>query len=326
MANYLNLKGFTNVFDTTLNNELQDNLVEFLDWGLLEKGNYQNVSLGELAPNGNDYSLLKLVNNSVVNGSGTMWEGFRQNWVWQSGVTFNPQPVVGNNNSIPGISGVYVNDQFYSSNTTGSYKHKVDYFNGRVIFDTPIPSGSKVQAEYSYKYINVIYANSLPWIREIQYRTLDNPIRLNPSNNTEIQVPSEARIQLPAIAVEVVPKRTLKGYQLGGGQFVETDILFHCLAEDEFTRNKLVDIVSLQNDKTIYMFNSNEIGASGDFPLDVKGTPVSGALMYPQLIEKYHRKGGLRLKNSTVQGMELINSNFYAGIVRLTAETIETTI
>jgi len=326
MANYLNLKGFTNVFDTTLNNELQDNLVEFLDWGLLEKGNYQNVSLGELAPNGNDYSLLKLVNNSVVNGSGTMWEGFRQNWVWQSGVTFNPQPVVGNNNSIPGISGVYVNDQFYSSNTTGSYKHKVDYFNGRVIFDTPIPSGSKVQAEYSYKYINVIYANSLPWIREIQYRTLDNPTRLNPSNNTEIQVPAEARIQLPAIAVEVVPKRTLKGYQLGGGQFVETDILFHCLAEDEFTRNKLVDIVSLQNDKTIYMFNSNEIGASGDFPLDVKGTPVSGALMYPQLIEKYHRKGGLRLKNSTVQGMELINSNFYAGIVRLTAETIETTI
>jgi hypothetical protein len=51
MANYLNLKGFTNVFDTTLNNELQDNLVEFLDWGLLEKGNYQNVTLGELAPN-----------------------------------------------------------------------------------------------------------------------------------------------------------------------------------------------------------------------------------------------------------------------------------
>jgi hypothetical protein len=322
MTNYLNLKGFNNVFDTTLNNELQDNLVEFLDWGLLEKGNYQNVTLGELAPNGSDYSLLKVVPSYVSGRSGTVWEGFRQNWIWQSGVSFNPAPIVGSNNSIPGISGVYVNNNFYPSNTTGAYKHKVDYFNGRVIFDNPIPSGSKVQAEYSYKYINVIYANSLPWIREIQYRTLD----LNPTNNTEIQLPAEAKIQLPAIAVEVVPKRSLRGYQLGGGQFVETDVLFHCLAEDEFTRNKLVDIVSLQNDKTIYMFNSNAVGASGDFPLGTMGVPVSGALRYPELIENYRRKGGLRLKNSTVQGMELINSNFYAGIVRLTAETIETTI
>ena len=32
-----------------------------------------------------------------------------------------------------------------------------DYFNGRVVFDTAIPTGSKVQAEYSYKYINVLY-------------------------------------------------------------------------------------------------------------------------------------------------------------------------
>jgi hypothetical protein len=128
---------------------------------------------------------------------------------------------------------------------------------------------------------------------------------------------------LPAIAVEIVPRRTLRGYQLGGGQFVETDLLFHCLAEDEFTRNKLVDIISLQNDKTIYMFNSNNIANSGDFPLNYMGVPTSGALRYPELLEKYPR-GQLRLKNSTVQGMQLMN--IYAGIVRLTAESIEATI
>ena len=58
--NYLNLKGFDSVFDTTLNNELQDNIVEFLEWSLLEKGNYMNVSLGELSPEGIDYSKLRL--------------------------------------------------------------------------------------------------------------------------------------------------------------------------------------------------------------------------------------------------------------------------
>jgi hypothetical protein len=290
----------------------------------LEKGNYQNVSLNEISPNNQDYSLLRM---STVTSypSGTIWEGFRQNWVWQSGISYTPSPIVGSNNDNPGISGVYVNNTFYPSTSTGSYAHKIDYFNGRVVFNSGLPSGSKVQAEYSYKYINVIYSNSLPWIREIQYRTLEMPPSFNNKTNGDFNLPPEDRVQLPAIAVEVVPRRTLRGYQLGGGQYVETDILFHCLAEDEFTRNKLVDIVSLQNEKTIKMFNSNMIGNSGAFPLDHMGFPVSGALRYPDLIENYYR-GSVRLKNSVVQGMDLINSNFYAGIVRMTAETIETTL
>lgn len=324
MSDYLNLKGFDKISDNTLGNELQDNMVEFLDWALLQKGNYYNVTLGELAPNGQDYSKLRLA-SSPHHTSGTVWEGFRKNWVWQSGISYNPAPILGTNNAIPGISGVYVNNAFYPSTTSGTYAHKVDYYNGRVIFDNPIPASSVVKAEYSYKYINVIYANSLPWLREIQYRTLDFPISFNSSEKGEFDLPAESRIQLPAIAVEIVPKRTLKGYQLGGGQFVDTDVLFHCLAEDEFTRNKLVDIISLQNDKTIRMFNSNSIANSGDFPLDYRGIPVSGALRYPDLISTHYR-GKMRLKNSIVQGMDLINSNFYAGIVRMTLETIEETI
>ena len=319
MSNHLNLKGFDSVFSTTLNNEIQDNVVEFLDWALLEKGNYQNVTVGELSPNGFDYSKLSVTYNPSF-PSGSVWQGFRQNWVWQSGISYNPQPIISNNNAIPGISGVYVNNTFYPSSSSGTYSHKVDYFNGRVVFNNPIPTGSKVQAEYSYKYINVIYANSLPWLREVQYRSLDYQAGKN-----ELSFPSEMKVQLPAIAIEVVPRRTLRGYQLGGGQYVDTDILFHCLAEDEFTRNKLVDIVSLQNEKSIHMFNSNSIANSGDFPLNYIGMPVSGALRYPDLVNKHYR-GKLRFKNSIVQGMDTINSNFYAGIVRMTAETIESTI
>lgn len=321
---HLNLKGFDNVFSTTLNNELQDNIVEFLDWALLQKGNYQNVSLGEASLRGGDYSRLKLSSNKNF-PNGVAWEGFRKNWVWQSGVNFNPAPIVGNNNNYPGISGVYVNNVFIPSSASGQYSHKVDYFNGRVVFNNPIPTGSVVKAEYSYKYINILYANSLPWIKEIQYRTLDAPSNFITNNKNEYALSAESRVQLPAIAVEIVPRRTIRGYQLGGGQTVETDVIFHCLAEDEFTRNKLIDIISLQNEKTIHMFNSNAVADSGAFPLDYMGTPVSGALRYPELIDRFYR-GKLRFKNSTVQNMDLINSNFYAGIVRLTAETIEVTI
>lgn len=324
MTDYLKLKGFDEIFETTLNNELQDNIIEFLDWGLLEKGNYFNVHLNETSPNGQDYSLLRL-SSSEHYEKGRAWEGFRKNWVWQSGVNYNPQPIVGTNNDIPGISGVYVNNTFYPSSTTGTYSHKVDYFNGRIIFDNPIPTGSKVQAEYSYKYINIIYANNLPWLREIQYRTYEpSPSFIN-FEKGEFSLPTEMRVQLPAIAVEIVPRRTLRGYQLGGGQFVETDILFHCLAEDAITRNKLVDIISLQNDKTILMFNSNTIANSGDFPLNHNGIPVSGALIYPDLIKKY-AFNRIRLKNANVQAMDLINSNFHAGVVRLTSEIIHTKV
>jgi hypothetical protein len=323
MTDYLNLKGFNSVFDTTLNNELRDNIVEFLDWSLLQKGNYMNVSLGELSPEGIDYSKLRISSNSSF-PSGKAWEGFRQNWVWQSGISYSPAPIVGNNHSIPGISGVYVNNTFYPSTTSGTYAHKVDYYNGRIVFNNPIPVTSTVKAEYSYKYINVIYANNLPWLSEVQYSSLDLQSDFNTLNKGKYDIPVEFRVQLPAIAVEIVPRRNLRGYQLGGGQYVETDVLFHCLAEDEYTRNKLVDIVSLQNDKTIYMFDSNRLANSGAFPLNYNGFPVSGALRYPDLLENYYRSR-VRLKNSSVQSMKSINS-FYAGIVRLTLETIETSI
>ena len=84
--------------------------------------------------------------------------GFWKNWVWQVGLRLQmaDAPLVSNMYN-SGISGVYVDDTFYSSSTTGTYSHKIDYFNGRVIFDNAIPSGSKVQAEHGYKYI-VVYA------------------------------------------------------------------------------------------------------------------------------------------------------------------------
>lgn len=323
MTDHLNLKGISSVFKTTLNNELQDNVVEFLEWSLLEKGNYFNVTLGELSEDGVDYSRLKISSNHNY-PSGQAWEGFRSNWVWQSGITFSPQPLVGSNNTIPGISGVYVNDEFYPSSTTGIYAHKVDYYNGRIIFDNPLPTNSKVQAEYSYKYINIFYANSLPWLAEVQYRSLDIPENFL-QQKTGFDLPAESRVQLPAVAIEIVPKRTMRGLQLGGGQIVSTDLLFHCLAEDEYTRNKLVDIISYQNDRVIKMFNSNDLATSGAFPLDYMGTPVSGALRYPDLIENYPG-GKITLKNAVVQGIKLINSNFYAGIVRMTTDIIKLNI
>jgi hypothetical protein len=284
MSNYKPLKGITDVHEYTLNNDIQDALLEYFDWALIDIGNYFNVDLGEQSPDGYDYSRLKMSTESRFQ-SGQVWEGFRKNWIWQSGVSYSPSPLVGNDDSNPGVSGVYVDDSYYSADTVGDYAHHIDHFNGRVVFDSPIPTGSKVQAEFSYKWINVVYANSVPWLREVQQDTNAPNSDFFDKDKGKWNIPAESRLQLPAIAIEVVPTRTFKGYQLGGGQFVYTDVLFHCIAEDEITRNKLVDIVSLQNNKTIYLYNSNKIDENLEYPTDYRGKINPSALRYPDLFK-----------------------------------------
>lgn len=314
------LKGFNNVFEASYSNEIKDALVEYFDWGLLEKGNYFNVTRGELAPNGQDYSKLKLARDSNY-ASGCVWEGFRKNWVWQSGIAGaagRPAPIVGTNNTKPGISGVYVNGAFKPITSTGTYAHFVDYHNGRVVFATPLPTGTLVQAEFSYKWINVLYASDVPWLRQIQMNTNQ------PKADNTITVAPEMRVQLPAIAIELVPRRSFRGYQLGGGQFVYTDVLFHVFAEDDGTRDQLIDITSFQNDKQVFTFDSNKIAVSGTFPLDYRGVPVSGALRYPDIIGGY-MNGYINLTKTTLQDTTNYG-DFFGGIVRTTTEGIKTNI
>lgn len=323
---YQPLKGFDSIHSYFLNSNIQDALVEYFDWGLLEKGNYFNVTKGELASNGLDMSVLRLSSNDAYT-SGQVWEGFRSNWVWQSGVSgvgIDP-PIVGTNPDFPGISGVYINDQFEPTSGVGQYAHKVDYFNGRVIFDTPIPTGSTVQAEFSYKHINVVYANNVPWLREIQMRTQKPTSHFYDVSTGDWDVPPETRLQLPAIAIELVPVRKFQGYSLGGGQIVYTDIMAHCIAEDEITRNMLVDIVSFQNDKTIFTIDSNAVSDDAAYPLDQDGSPNPSALLYPDLINQYGA-GCFELTSSKVEQMDMVSPDLFGGMVRFTTKGIKANI
>lgn len=324
MAEFLPLKSIGDIHKYCLTNGIQDALIEYFDWGLLDVGNYFNVTLGESSPDGYDYSKLRLANDpNYVDGQ--VWEGFRKNWVWQTGVDYTPAPLVGEDENNLGVSGVYVNDAFHPNTTTGDYSHYIDHFNGRVIFDNPISTTSKVQAEFSYKWVNVVYANNVPWLREIQTDTMEPTSSFYEKDKSSWNVPPEARLQLPAIAIEVVPTRKFKPYQIGGGQWVYTDVLFHCIAEDEMTRNKLLDIVSLQSDKTISLLDMNSISENNDYPLDYRGVPVPSALIYPDLLETYDG-GKLKFTNVTVQDMKMVGQDIFGGVVRYTTEGIKLNI
>ena len=332
MPDYTQLKGFDNIGDTTLTSRIQLNLIAFFDWGLIDKGSYLNVNIPHSGLYGGNFHHLRPVKDPRYT-DGQVWEAFRSNWVWESGVSTSPAPIE--------ISGVFIDGTFRAlssshPNYSSTHDHYVDYPNGRIVFTNAVSTTSSLQMEYSYKWININYANGFPWFRELQEdsnKLTDGHFSYSGSGNWG-QL-GQTRLQTPAIAVEMVPRRTFKGYQLGGGQYVYTDVLFHVLAEDEYIRDKLIDAISLQNEKTIWMYDIDKVSTSGRYPLNHVGmltdkSVASGALVYPDMV-KTNEDGGYRdvrlhFDGMSVQDMRAINSSLYTGIVRARTEVILSSI
>lgn len=325
---YTTLKGVSKYGEQQLSSLIEDGIVQFFDWGLLETGAFFNVDIPTSGIYGGNGHKLRLVDDpNYIKGQ--VWEGFRSNWVWESGVFDEGPPV--------NISGVHVDGTFYAtyshhSDYSAGYGHHIDYPNGRIVFDTAISNSSTVTTEFSYKWVKFIYANSEPWFRQLQFDSIrmDNPDFLQTGSGDWTQL-AQTRTQMPVVAVEVVPRRKFKGYQLGGGQYVWTDVLFHIMAESENERDKIVDIISLQNDKTIYTFDSDKIAKDNKMPLDYRGmfseqSQAFGSLTYPDFV-KDSAAGGYRVRGMTFTNMNpeqgySLHRNLHMGTVRTSAEVI----
>ena len=338
------LNKINHVGDSTISLLLQDNLIELFDWGLIDGGGFTNISIPTSGNYGGDKHKLRLVDDPRYT-KGRVWEGFRSNWVWQSGLACESKPKTLTKLKrdstdyplqiqSPGVSGVFVDGVFRPASGVGPYKHHFDYPNGRVVFDTAISTTSSVTAEFSHKWVKVTRAND-DFFREVQYRSdrADGDFTLSGSGDWS-QL-ADTRLQLPAIAVEVVKGRSLKPRALGGlKHYVNTDVLFHVLAEDDYERDKLLDIISLQEDRVLDMFNSDMIGKDNAFPLDYRGMVNGTPKMYPTLvaatgadIEAENRgysweSRTMMLNNARVQASEAISPNLYHGVVRMNTEVI----
>lgn len=312
---YLRLKGITEIGHSTLCDQLKVNVVEFFNWGLLEVGAFSNVSLGQLGSYGGDMSQLRLSSdpNFIY---GQVWESFRQDWVWQSGLDYSYQPKI--------VSGVYVDDYFFPSSTTGIYQHSIDYKNGRVVFSNPINTSSKVQVEFSYR-TYTFYTSDEPWFREVIFNShrVDDSQFLQQGSGIWSTL-SQNRFQLPSVVVETVPRRDFIPKQLGGGMWVYQDVIFHILSENPWDRDKLIDIITYQKNKTILSFDKNRLYENNAYPLDDNGDIKDGALSYPDLV-KPSGEGGYFWKKIYINDMKTqeVTSTppLYRAIVRGTFET-----
>ena len=314
---YQKFDGLSSIAKPLLTEQLQVNMIEFLDWNFVDAGGYINVSLSNSGEYGGDKSRLRPVDDPRYT-DGQVWEGYRNNWVWQSGVGSTPSPIQ--------VSGVYIDGTFYAPTDT-TYSHHVNYPLGRIVFDSAIDTTSVVQAEYSPKFVKVVDAERVPLFRRIQFnswRVDDSTFLQSSSGNWALL--GDQRVQLPVVAIDVCSNRTFYPYQIGGGQVAETDIVFHVLGEDKWSTSQLVDALSYQNDKNIYLFDTNMMKDDNQPILNINGSITTGTKTYPQLVAE-SGDGGYRYKkcflnNARVQDGQWINDRLYKQTVRLNTEVI----
>lgn len=277
MPTHTSLKGFDHVSDSLLSDQLESNLVSFFQWGLLGKGGFWNVTIPTSGAYGGEESRLGPVDDPHYD-VGQVWEAFRQDWVWETGVEYSEQPIR--------VSGVYVNGSFHPLSETGVYAHSIDYRYGRVIFDQPIGTGAVVECEYSYRMYG-FHPSTTPWWRQLQalsYRVDDDTFLLMGSGVRTIM--AHNRVQMPAVVVQVVPRSSRSGYEMGGStQTVRQDCLFHIMAETPHDAGKLHDIITLQQEKRIIAYDKNLVLEEERFGLDADGMPAESGLMYPDLVK-----------------------------------------
>jgi hypothetical protein len=235
-------------------------------------GGFFNVSRPTTGPYGGDQSRLR---PATVPGlpDGTVWEGFRRDWVWESGVEYPVQPVR--------VSGVYVGGAFVPVQSGVV----VDYPNGRVVLPSAVPATSVVQCEFSPRLYQLYSADHPAW-RQIQTGSwrADDPQFLQAGSGAWDTL-SENRVQLPAVFIEAVPDAHRIGIAVGGGCVVRQSVLFHVVAEERTHMKWAHDAFVAQKEKRIQGFDKDLLLAADAFPLTESGVPKNTALMYPALVQ-----------------------------------------
>jgi hypothetical protein len=305
------LLGVSSINDKLLTEALVENVKEYFDWNLLEVGGFGNVGLTPLVDvtSTSEDKLHMIHSQGLVDGRA--WETNRSNWVWETGVPGDTPPI----NS----SGVYVNGTFYpTATTTGQYKHYVNFPEGRVVFDAPIAPTSIVQAEYAYRWAT-FYDQSVPWFKDVVFDAF--LIDQQPMGSGFVNLLNDNDIRLPAVIVEPVMRREQEGYQLGSrAKWVRQDVLFHIIAERSVDRNNLMDAITLQKDNSFALYDVNARRRANDFALDWRGSPRSGATMYPGLIDAYRWN---TCTFTRMEGQEVtLKLPLFRGVVRSSLEVV----
>lgn len=311
--------GVKKLGDSLLINQLEENIKAFIDWGFLNIGGYVNVDIPTSGLYGGTFHELKTV---VTPGykDGQVWQSPKKDWVWQSGFYYNDGYL--DNNTPNSVSGIHIGDNFIPGPTgVAATGYHINYPLGQVIFDKPISKSSKVQASYAYRWCQVYKSSTDPYWKELQELTYKPPTT---ANQGDYNISANHRIQMPAIIVEPISNSYSKPFQLGRrDSWVYQDVFLHVFTENGSDRNKIVDIMRLQKESTIAMYDINKVVNSGVYPLDYRGSiNPSGSYYHTLATDSAFFWHHFFIKDVRIIDMESRNKNIFWCTIRLTTETI----
>lgn len=279
------LNGVQNYSDPQISKSIEWSLYRFFDYGFLNIGALVNIQFpisgvnnfpsgigGHSAPG---YTLRRV--DDVRYAAGRVWEGFRNNWVHENLTGVPIEPIQ--------FSGIYINNVFYPTGTTGPYAYKVNYPEGRIIFDSPIQLNSSIRCEYAYKLVKFDFTDQ-QWFKHVQFDSQNADNKPFAVSSGFLLVNPQNKIQLPAVIIGSAPNVMLRPYEMGNlSRIHNQDVDFHILAETDFDRKQIHDIIINQFQKSVYTLNYKNMSASGVFPLGRDGDINPSGLNYKQLME-----------------------------------------
>jgi hypothetical protein len=102
---------------------------------------------------------------------------------------------------------------------------------------------------------------------------------------------------------------------------VQQDVVFNVVSQSKNERNQILDILRLQQDNTIWLYDINKAAKNNELPLDHNGFKNLNGLNYIDLVNKY-KWGKILFKNISLSEVQSWNINLYEGLVRVTFEII----
>jgi hypothetical protein len=180
--------------------------------------------------------------------------------------------------------------------------------------------------DYSYRSVQVYKAEEFPYWKEIQYKSLENKTGFSLTDKGDFSIGSEHRVQLPAVIIETIASSKSEPFRLGDKSLIITqDILLHVLADNRNDKNNIVDTIRLQEDRVIWLYNTNTVVRSGVYPLNYDGSKNITGQNYNIIIDNDNYKWLTnRIKDINISEINFTNIRMYGSIIRLSNEIIFT--
>jgi hypothetical protein len=308
-------KGIENISQDLLLNIVEANFKMYFDWSFLNIGAWFDAETtnATLYGTNNPYRLIAV--NDPAYTDGRVWQGIRKDWVWESSASYS------------GTSPLQITSALINETTTvnKSGNFTINYPLGRVVFNTPLSVSSTVDVEHSYRFVQTHRASESPWFNILQYSSFNTAnADIQRTEDGEWSIGANHRIQLPAIVIEPIPRSRSRPYEIGNSLlWLEQDIGFYVYAENKNDRNKLLDILRLQQDSTLQLYDTNALAQNEAYPLDYNGDIKAGALMYPNLVQTYPWRKCF-IKNISLFEIDSPHHNFHQGMARANVEIIST--